>query len=134
MKQVLAISMIVAAVAATTDYYGDDMSFLDGYGYTIPQKGDVYEEPHAPRYNRGNIRVPRRQEVVEVVDDRNSKEGIIEGKDKHVGRFYDWREFEPELYGGEDPYAHCVWPSNTEHLDTIEYQLMPAICKEELIW
>jgi hypothetical protein len=50
------------------------------------------------------------------------------------GRFYDWRDYEPDLYGGKDPYADCVFPKDTSHLDTPEYQAMSALCKNELMW
>merc|ERR1719458_1869531 len=37
------------------------------------------------------------------------------------GRKHDWRDYEPDLYGGKDPYASCVYPEDTEMLDTPQY-------------
>lgn len=33
-----------------------------------------------------------------------------------------------------DPYADCVFPENTDHLDSQEYQALSGKCKTELIW
>ena len=130
--------MVAAAAAAAEDHLHDDLSFLQGHNARIPKVGDVYEQPKAPanlvRAPRGNAFVPRRRDPEPEPLERNSKDGTVEGKDKHVGRTYDWREYEPELYGGVDPFAHCEWPADTEHLDTPEYQALPAICKQEIIW
>jgi len=65
---------------------------------------------------------------------QTDRDGTIDETDKHVGRSYDWREYEPELYGGLDPVADCPEIRYIKHLDTPEYQALPAICKEDVIW
>ena len=61
---------------------------------------------------------------------KEDREGKVPRDAGHVkkpaGRFFDWRDYEPNRYGGEDPYADCEFPKNvkdgvTEHLDTPEY-------------
>lgn len=68
-------------------------------------------------------------------DEDGPKAKCVTGnKDEHKGFWRDWRDYDPYRYGGEDPYAHCKFPEDTENLDTPEYQALSAICKEELIW
>ena len=143
----------------TEQYYGDE-HYLAGYNAHIPKVGQygnygAYAETiYAPEEaecdhpshdhshggdaghsvedaGRGPIKVPRRRPAL---IDEETKRGLINKKDEHVGKFYDWREYEPMLHDGVDPYKHCHWPEGIEDFDTPQYQSLSAKCKEELIW
>lgn len=85
--------------------------------------------PKVDHGRRGPVRQPRRRDPKPAPEEQPEVKHT-----RKSGRFYDWREYEPELYGYSDPYAHCVYPKDTDNLDTPEYQAMSAVCKEELIW
>jgi hypothetical protein len=61
-------------------------------------------------------------------------DGLVEKKELHKGRTYDWREYEPNLYEGKDPYTECHYSGDKNTLDTPEYQSLSAMCKEEIVW
>ena len=74
-------------------------------------------------------RMPRRVQVGEDVRVKLIKETYF--NERPEGPFYDWRDYEP---GSQvDPYDVCYFPY-TEALDTPQYQELPAICKEEMVW
>ena len=50
------------------------------------------------------------------------------------GKFHDWRDYNLYQFGGIDPNALCVYPADTEDLDSPEYQALSASCKLELMW
>jgi len=120
----MTMAMLSAAVFATEveteteQYYGDE-HYLAGYNAYIPKVGDYgsygdYSETiYAPEEaecdhpshdhehsgagyvedkGRGPIKVPRRRPAP---IDEETKRGLINKKDEHVGKFYDWREYEP---------------------------------------
>jgi len=134
MKSTLAITML-AAVAAAQDLgseYGEGMDFLEGHRCTVPKVGDHVGFESSGR--RGGVQKPRRQPAAVPVLEQTDRDGTIDQRDLHVGRTYDWREYEPELYGGLDPVADCPEIAHIKHLDYPEYQALPAICKEDVIW
>lgn len=110
-------------------YAGLDYHLKDNYG------SDLYHElPYdyyyatGVEFKRGPQKVKRRRAPKPGPESQPEVKAT-----RNNGRFYDWRDYEPHLYK-DDPYAYCVWPKNTDHLDTPEYQALSALCKEELIW
>ena len=49
-------------------------------------------------------------------------------------RYHDWRDYNLYQFGGIDPNALCVYPADTEDLDSPEYQALSASCKLVLMW
>ena len=88
---------------------------------------------------RGEHDQPRRREERPLEDQPK----VLNIRDD--GKFHDFRDYEPDKYGGADIFSDCHWPKGTldKHsqiintmpdLDTPEYQALSAKCKEELIW
>lgn len=61
------------------------------------------------------------------------------------GRFHDFRDYDNEYPKDHDHFRDCKWPKGTldrysnivntmPNLDTPEYQILSARCKQELIW
>ena len=99
-----------ATETATESELTADQQYLLKHGAYEPQvvsKGGV----------RGGIRKPRRRpEPFDIVTEQPE---VIPNRTD--GKKHDWRDYEPNLYGGKDPYAHCVYPEDTEMLDTPQY-------------
>ena len=132
MKQFLA-SALVAVIAYATEAnleteFNED-KYLSSFGAYVPQKNEEtipYSEAGPKKATgkaqRGHIRQPRRRDAKQPPLDPHGVEGITDLRpNAHNGRFYDWRDYEPDLHGGVDPYAHCVNPKDTQNLDTPEY-------------
>lgn len=116
--------------AATAEWKGDADEYLRHYNAHIPKAEEIKAAPK--KGVRGGIKQSRRRDAPKGELDRF--DGLVLKKDDHKGRTYDWREYEPDLYDGKNPYGNCVFPEDRDHLDTPEYQSMSAMCKEELIW
>ena len=79
---------------------------------------------------RGSVKQSRRQEKpAEVFTDQPEVKVT-----RTNGRYYDWRDYDTNRYGGKNPYDECVFPEDTSHLDTPQYQALSAMCKTELMW
>ncbi len=158
----VAASLIAAANAADTEGVRgqalDEFAYLNNYRAYEPSVAAPYD-PRA--YVRKQVLdaerpAPKKETIAELKEEALSahKAGVRgdkkqsrrrdppapEEKQPEVkvtrtdGRYYDWRDYEPDLYGGKNPYDKCVMPKDTSHLDTEEYQSMSAECKTELIW
>ena len=121
-------------------HHGDN--YLGGYDGYVPHydtRGvydDHYVEPKAEvksgLLERGSLKQKRRRDPPKV-STFVEPQPVVKDTRK-TGKYYDWRDYEPNKYEGKDPYAHCVYPEDQTHLDTAEYQALSAVCKEELIW
>lgn len=91
--------------------YGDVEALHASHGYDA---GHVHADKdvcaNGACVHRGHIKQKRRRPP--PVEDlaQTTEDGVTGNKDQHKGRTYDWREYEPQLYGGEDPYAACCYP------------------------
>ena len=80
-------------------------------------------------------RIPAKKIPKETLKDRDAGHRKIP-----ADQYHDWRDHDPERYGGTNPYRKCVWPKTTdehgftEHLDSQEYQALSALCKSEVVW
>ena len=151
-----ASAFTVAALAAVCSATETHAELLQRYNAVIPQHGQfttpVYErkplytddqpieeaehkdaEVTADKNGRGSIKQPRRRDAPTLHKQNLERQPEVI-PNRSDGKFHDWRDYEPDLFGGKDPYAHCVYPADTDHLDTPEYQALSAICKEELLW
>ena len=98
-----------------------------------PRGPVIQEEPvrQAP-IARGDLKQKRRRPAAPV-STLFEPQPVVKSTRKS-GKYYDWRDYEPDKYDGKDPYADCVFPENSDHLDTAEYQALSGLCKTELIW
>ena len=152
----IASAFAVAALAAVASAVESESEFLRQYNAVVPKPGqftqpvykrvpqrrepEIEEEQPAKedkivsdKYERGEIKQARRRDAPTLHQQGiEAQPEIIPNRTD--GKFHDWRDYAPNQFGGKDPYAHCVYPEDTSHLDTPEYQALSAICKEELIW
>ena len=100
-----------AAETATESELTADQQYLLQHGAYEPQ----------PQLNgkpiRGDIKKPRRQPAPKDLITKQPE--VIPNRTD--GRKHDWRDYEPNLYGGKDPYASCDFSEINEMLDTPQY-------------
>ncbi len=82
---------------------------------------------------RGHLKQKRRRAASKVSTFIEPQPEIKPTRES-TGKFYDWRDYHADKFGGVDQYADCVFPEDDTHLDTEEYQSLSAKCKQELIW
>lgn len=96
-------------------------------------------EPERPaeRPSRGGASPAPGAAEANAVRRRNLKVKDYAGQTDHEPQphadWYDWRTHDPTRFP-KDIYDDCKWPKDVKNLDTPEYQMLSAKCKEELVW
>mmetsp|Transcript_35266 Transcript_35266/g.43129 ORF Transcript_35266/g.43129 Transcript_35266/m.43129 type:complete len:331 (+) Transcript_35266:183-1175(+) len=128
----LAAALLIAASSAADA--ATDEQYLRRFNAYEPRLGEYSgneaTEIKATRGSRGGLKTPRRRGPAKDVAAVRPKIN----PNREDGKYHDWRDYDADVYGGKDPYAECVYPQDTEQLDTPDYQALSAICKDELIW
>ena len=134
MKFLTLVAALWAAVHAAETEAEADQSYLRSRNAHVPEQQSFREISGS--FNlplRGGY--PARKIPREGLPDRDAGHQKIP-----ADSYFDWRDYEPDRYGGTNPYHGCVWPKTTdrhgitEHLDTKEYQALSALCKSEVVW
>ena len=111
-------TMTAALLAgASLAYTSEEISFTDKSNEPVYTQNPLPAEYlRGDLHSRGTIRMPRRRPRQPGPE---SQPEIL--PTRKGNRKFDWRDYNPDQYGGVDPYAHCVFPEDTAHLDSPEY-------------
>ena len=108
MKFLTLVAALWAVVHAAETEIEADQSYLRSRNAHVPEQSSFKDIPGS--FNlplRG--RIPAKKIPKETLKDRDAGHSKIP-----ADQFFDWRDHEPERYGGKNPYRKCVWPKTTD--------------------